>query len=101
VEEKGVVKSIARDVKAPVKPGDVVIEVDPRYFRPTEVDFLQADITKAKTELRWEPKITFEELVMVMVDYDMEHYCLSSKEEGKKLLVKKGIDWTKNKLTIG
>lgn len=101
VEEKGVVKSLAKDVRAPIKPGHVLVEIDPRYFRPTEVDFLKADITKARKELGWAPRITFAELVRVMVDYDMEHKGLAPKGEGKKALVDKGIDWTNNRLTRG
>lgn len=50
--------------------GQIVVEVDPRYYRPTEVDFLQGDYTKAKTLLGWEPKITFNELVKIMVESD-------------------------------
>lgn len=101
VEGKGVVKSVANGVEAPLKAGDVVIEIDPRYFRPTEVDFLKADITKAKTVLGWEPRIAFADLVKVMVDYDLEHTGLTPRGEGKKALVDKGIDWTKNELTRG
>jgi GDPmannose 4,6-dehydratase len=101
VEEKGVVMSLAKDIQAPIKAGHVLIEVDPRYFRPTEVDYLQADITKARKQLGWEPKITFEELVMIMVDYDFEPLGLTTRGEGKKALLDKGIDWTRNKLTIG
>lgn len=48
------------------------VEVDPRYFRPTEVDLLQGDATKAKTELRWEPTVGFDELVAMMVESDLE-----------------------------
>jgi GDPmannose 4,6-dehydratase len=48
------------------------VENDPRYFRPTEVDFLQGDATKARRVLRWQPEITFEQLVRSMVEYDME-----------------------------
>jgi GDPmannose 4,6-dehydratase len=101
VDEKGLVKSIAKDVQAPIKSGDVLIELDPRYLRPTEVDFLKADITKARKELGWEPKITFEDLARIMVDYDFDHFGLTSGGEGKKILLDKGIEWTKNKLTIG
>ncbi len=50
--------------------GQIVVEIDPRYYRPTEVDFLQGDYTKAKTLLGWEPKITFTELVKIMVESD-------------------------------
>lgn len=48
------------------------VEVDPRYFRPTEVDLLIGDPTKAKEKLGWEPTIKFEELVTMMVDADVE-----------------------------
>jgi GDPmannose 4,6-dehydratase len=48
------------------------VEIDPRYFRPAEVDFLLADATKARRVLGWEPQVTFQELVRLMVDADME-----------------------------
>jgi GDPmannose 4,6-dehydratase len=48
------------------------VEIDPRYFRPTEVDNLQGDCTKAKTQLGWTPKTDFKTLVKMMVDHDME-----------------------------
>ena len=51
--------------------GDVLIEIDARYFRPTEVDILMGDPTKAKEKLGWEAKVGFEELVKMMVDGDM------------------------------
>ena len=47
------------------------VEVDPRYFRPAEVDYLLADISKAQKVLGWEPTVTFTELVRIMVDADM------------------------------
>ncbi|MEK6794992.1 MAG: GDP-mannose 4,6-dehydratase [Spirochaetota bacterium] len=53
--------------------GKPVIEIDPRYFRPTEVDLLLGDPAKAKQKLGWVPKVTFEELVSMMVQYDLEH----------------------------
>jgi GDPmannose 4,6-dehydratase len=55
-----------------LKEGDVIIRIDPRYFRPTEVESLLGDPSKAKNELGWEPKISFEELVKEMVLADME-----------------------------
>ena len=63
---------------------EIVIKVDPRYFRPTEVDFLLGDSFKAKNELKWVPKTTLEELIKEMIDHD--------KEEAKKesLLKKSG-----------
>ncbi len=47
------------------------VEIDPRYFRPTEVDLLLGDATKARTELGWEPKVSFEEMVRIMVEHDL------------------------------
>ncbi|CAN9500745.1 unnamed protein product [Ophioblennius macclurei] len=52
--------------------GVVHVTVDPKYFRPTEVDYLQGDSTKAYQQLGWKPKVTFEELVKEMVDADIE-----------------------------
>jgi GDPmannose 4,6-dehydratase len=49
-----------------------IVRVDPRYFRPTEVETLLGDATKAKRELGWEPKISFAELVAEMVRSDLE-----------------------------
>ena len=48
------------------------VEIDPRYFRPTEVDFLQGDASKARRILGWQPEISFEELVRSMVEHDLE-----------------------------
>jgi len=52
--------------------GKVLVEIDPRYFRPAEVDLLIGDPTKAKTKLGWEPKVKLPELVKMMVEYDIE-----------------------------
>ena len=62
VNEVGILKSS----------GKVVVGIDPRYFRPTEVELLIGDYTKAKTMLGWEPKTTFHELVKIMVHSDYE-----------------------------
>jgi GDPmannose 4,6-dehydratase len=48
------------------------VEIDPRYFRPTEVDLLLGDPSKARTVLGWEPKVSFDELVNIMVKNDLE-----------------------------
>ncbi|MCL1594860.1 MAG: GDP-mannose 4,6-dehydratase [Actinomycetia bacterium] len=50
------------------------MEIDPRFYRPTEVDYLQADITKARREIGWDPQITFDQLVKEMVEADMAAY---------------------------
>jgi GDPmannose 4,6-dehydratase len=51
--------------------GDVVVRVDSRYFRPTEVETLLGDATKAREKLGWSPKISFDELVAEMVESDL------------------------------
>jgi GDPmannose 4,6-dehydratase len=74
-EELGVVDSVAADrgVQADsLKPGQVIVRVDPRYFRPAEVETLLGNPAKAKAKLGWEPKVTFEELVVEMVRCDLE-----------------------------
>ena len=62
VDEKGIDKNTGR----------VLVEVDPRYFRPAEVELLWVDSTKARTELGWEPKYSFMDLVKEMVQADLE-----------------------------
>lgn len=54
------------------KSGKTLIEIDSKYFRPSEVDLLIGDYSKAKRELGWEPKTTFKELVRIMVEADMK-----------------------------
>ncbi len=58
--------------KAVNKAGNVVVAVDPRYFRPTEVETLLGDASKAKRELGWVPRISFDELVREMVECDLK-----------------------------
>jgi GDPmannose 4,6-dehydratase len=58
------------DEKATDANGDVIVAVDPRYFRPTEVETLLGDPSKAKRELGWEPKTSFDDLVKEMIDAD-------------------------------
>jgi GDPmannose 4,6-dehydratase len=94
VEEKGIVKSVSSRWDPFVKAGDVLIEIDPRYFRPTDVESLQADITKAKQSLGWEPRTTFEELVKIMVDYDMKLAGLAPVGEGMDISLSKGFAYT-------
>ena len=50
---------------------DLIVAVDPRYFRPTEVETLLGDPSKAKEKLGWEPKITLEEMIHEMMEYDL------------------------------
>jgi len=85
VGEKGIVRSLslpststsaceARSLTpaSNLRIGDAIIEIDQRYFRPLEVEFLQGDASKAKKKLNWEPKVKFKELVKIMVDADIK-----------------------------
>jgi GDPmannose 4,6-dehydratase len=101
VEEKGIIKSLSSSLETPLKVGDIIIEKDPKYMRPIEVEFLLADATKAHERLGWVPKVAFNELVRIMVDSDMELLGMSPQGEGKKILNEKGIHWTKNKIVVG
>ena len=100
VEEKGIVKSINDRWTSVLKPGDVVVEIDPKYFRPTEVEHLQADITKARQKLGWEPRTTFDELVKIMVDYDMKLAGLEPIGEGIRINQAKGFGYTNHEYTF-
>ncbi len=71
--EKAVVSKVA-DPDIKVVKGDVVVEVDKRYFRPTEVDILLGDASKAKQKLGWSPRYTLHEMVKEMVLADIEHF---------------------------
>ncbi len=71
-QEAAVVQKIEGDKAPAVKPGDVIVKVDPRYFRPAEVETLLGDPTRAKAELGWIPQITLQEMVVEMVAADLE-----------------------------
>ena len=79
-DEKGVVQDIDKSVLGdiygihdiPIQDGDVVVEIDPTYLRPTEVDALIGDASKAKNVLGWEAKTRFKELTRIMIDADIK-----------------------------
>ena len=77
VNEIGVVAAVSyekkfRDIKQHVKKGDVLVKVDPAYFRPTEVDLLIGDSTKARTVLGWKPEYDLQKLAAEMVQSDLK-----------------------------
>ncbi len=72
VEERGLVADVTGDKAPGVKPGDCVVAVDPRYFRPTEVETLLGDPSLAKAELGWEPEITAQQMCAEMVAQDLQ-----------------------------
>jgi GDPmannose 4,6-dehydratase len=80
--EQARIVSSHRDDTPGFNVGDIVVKVDPRYFRPTEVETLLGDASKAREKLKWVPKISFDELVVEMVEHDLD-------EAKRKLLLKK------------
>jgi len=81
IDEKGLIEDVSvpdslKDLPVKnslnkLKKGQIIVSVDPRYFRPTEVESLLGDPAKAKTNLGWEPEISFEEMVSEMVSQDL------------------------------
>lgn len=71
VDEKGVVVKVEGDKAPAVEIGDVIVSVDPRYFRPAEVETLLGDPTKAKDKLGWVPEITVQQMCAEMVAHDL------------------------------
>ncbi len=69
------------------------VEIDPRYFRPTEVDYLMADPSKAQRAFDWEPRVFFKDLVRIMVDADLELLGLDSPGEGRKIMERHHGHW--------
>ncbi|MEJ6570043.1 MAG: GDP-mannose 4,6-dehydratase, partial [Akkermansiaceae bacterium] len=72
VDEIATVSAVDSEKSPSVKVGDVIVKVDPRYFRPAEVETLLGDPTKAKEDLGWVPEITVEEMCAEMVAHDLE-----------------------------
>ena len=84
-EEVGIVVG-SKNTDFHILPGTAIVHVDPRYFRPTEVELLIGDPTRAKTELGWQPKHDLQSLVKEMVNYDLE---LFKKDQ---VLIREGFD---------
>jgi len=86
VDEIATVSAVSGEQAPEVKVGDVIVRVDPRYFRPSEVETLLGDPSKAKNKLGWVPEITVEEMCAEMVEHDL------NKAKQHALLVKHGYD---------
>jgi GDPmannose 4,6-dehydratase len=72
VDEKAIVEKVEGEKAPAVKVGDVIVQIDPRYFRPTEVETLLGDPSKAKEKLGWVPQITVQQMCEEMVASDLE-----------------------------
>jgi GDPmannose 4,6-dehydratase len=81
ISERGIIRDIKpsallkkydrRDQLRDLREGQTVVAIDPRYFRPTEVDTLLGDPTKAREKLGWKQKISFEQMISEMIEYDL------------------------------
>ena len=72
INEKGIVDSVENDKTPGIRVGDVIIQIDPRYFRPAEVETLLGDPTKAKKVLGWTPNISAQEMCAEMIAEDLK-----------------------------
>jgi GDPmannose 4,6-dehydratase len=72
LDEVAMIESIAGDKAPALKPGHIIVRVDPRYFRPTEVETLLGDPSKAKAKLGWTPEITVQQMCAEMVAADLQ-----------------------------
>jgi GDPmannose 4,6-dehydratase len=72
VDEVAIIDCITSDRAPALKPGQVIVKIDPRYFRPTEVETLLGDPRKAKVKLGWVPEITVQEMCAEMISHDLE-----------------------------
>ena len=86
IDEIAIVSKVNNEIAPSINVGDVIMKIDPRYFRPAEVETLLGDPSKAKEKLGWVPEITVQEMCSEMVAYDLA--------EAKKLhfLIKNGFD---------
>jgi GDPmannose 4,6-dehydratase len=90
-KEKAVVKNISGDQAPALRVGDVVMQIDPQYYRPTEVETLLGDPSKAKQKLGWVPEITLDQMIEEMVahDFDQAKQCALLKKHGYQVAVGK------------
>lgn len=77
------------------------VKIDPRYYRPSEVEALRADSSKAERQLGWKPVIKTPELAKIMVDYDLMALEIEPPGEGLEILEKYKFSWTDNQVTEG
>jgi GDPmannose 4,6-dehydratase len=73
LEEEGVVDAVEGEAAPALKGGETIVRIDPRYFRPAEVESLLGDATKARERLGWVPEITLDEMIDEMVAHDLDH----------------------------
>jgi GDPmannose 4,6-dehydratase len=72
MKETGTVAAVTGDKSPAVAVGDVLVKIDPRYFRPTEVETLPGDPTKAKEKLGWVPEIALDQMIKEMIAHGLD-----------------------------
>ncbi len=100
VLEKGIASSVGERSYGQISTGDTLVEIDPRYFRPTEVEYLRAKTDKASKKLGWSSRVEFDEMLRIMVDYDMLALGIEPPREGMRTVLGKGIDWTRHEFSL-
>jgi len=97
IETKGIVSAIKENPcfdTNNIQIGQSLVEIDPYYFRPAEVDFLLSDISKAKRILGWEPRVKFDGLVKIMMDHDLKDVGIESAGHGVSIIKDFGFTWS-------
>lgn len=98
--ECGTVATLSPQWSKVLSQGSEIVRIDPRYFRPTEVNVLQADIRRAREQLGWHPRIGFRDLIKIMCDYDLQRAGIEPPGEGFALSKSKGFQYTEHLLTM-
>jgi GDPmannose 4,6-dehydratase len=99
IKEIALIKSFDDRWKPTLKKGRRIVAIDSKYFRPSEVDFLQADMQKAREKLNWETRTSFEDLMHVMMDYEFLSVGLKPPGRGVEVMARKEFRWTRNATT--
>lgn len=89
IKENGIIKNSVSCLSKSVRKGKIIIEIDPKYFRPTEAGNLIADTRKAKRQLKWSPRIELQDLIKIMVDADLQKIGLKPIGRSSRILREK------------
>jgi GDPmannose 4,6-dehydratase len=90
-EECGRVRSIGSNWSGLLNTGDIIVQIDPRYFRPVDLPALRADCSKAQRMLDWAPRVSFRDLVKIMIDHDLTIAGLQAPSHGFATLEQFGL----------
>ena len=99
IKERAFIKSLDDRWQWTAKVGQAVVAIDPKYFRPTEVDFLRANMKKARQKLNWKTRTSFLDLIHVMMDYEFLASGLRPPGKGVRVMERDEFRWTRNATT--